>query len=286
MVDLLLRIDWVFVDTVIIILLILLLIGVKVFKSTHRWRLDFSNNALEYHSFHKTQEQVASRVLSTKCWDLTKNSSFQDKDDNVIIILRTTFMKKLVKILIEGLSSYGFNVISLKLKIKNNLDSKISTESINNELQPLISSIINKLGQKELLSNPNHILLSFSDSIFPNSAIFSDSKNKGLILLNPKINKSNVGIHQEIYNSQQQDFQLFYIFSKRSFFIFKNKRLKLYKRNLEERAENITRYTARASVFIIEPCRYHISIRVRRSGWRLAILYIWGLFLGGKGHSI
>ena len=88
MVNLLLRIDWVFVDTVIIILLILLLIGVKVFKSTHRWRLGFSNNALEYHSFHKTQEQVTSRVLSTKYWDLTKNSSFKDKDDNVIIILR------------------------------------------------------------------------------------------------------------------------------------------------------------------------------------------------------
>jgi len=240
MANLLLRIDWVFIDTVIIILLILLLIGVKVFKSTHRWRLDFSNTALEYYSFHKTQEQFSNRVLRTKYWDLTKNSSLQDKDrdDNVIIILRTTFLKKLVKILTEGLSSYGFNVISLKLKTKNDLNSKISAESINSELQPLISSIINNLKQKKLLSNPNHILLSFSDSVFPDSAIFSNPKNIGLILLNPKINKRNVGNRQEIYNSQQQDFQLFYIFSKRSFFIFKNKRLKVYKKNLEKSNEN------------------------------------------------
>ena len=232
----LIRIDWVFIDTIIIILLILLLIGVKFFKSTHRWRLSFSNTALEYHSFHKTQEQVTSRTLSTKYWDLTKNTSLQDKDtdDKVIIILRTNFKKKLVRILTEGLSSYGFNVISIKIKIKHDLDSKISIETINDELPPLISSIINKLEQKGLVTSPNYILLNFSDSLFLNTTIFSDSKNMGLILLNPKMSKSNVGIQQEIYNSQQQEPQLFYIFSKKSFFIFKNKRLKQYKKYFEE----------------------------------------------------
>ena len=235
----LIRIDWVFIDTIIIILLILLLIGVKFFKSTHRWRLSFSNTALEYHSFHKTQEQVTSRALSTKYCDLTKNTSLQDKDtdDKVIIILRTNFKKKLVRILTEGLSSYGFNVISLKLKIKHKLDSKISPESINNELQPLISSIINISEHKELLSNPYHILLNFSDSIFPNNRFVSDSKNTASILINPKINKSNVGFKQEFYDSLQQDAQLFYIFSRRSFFIFKNKKLRQYKKNLGERSD-------------------------------------------------
>ena len=230
------RIDWVFIDTIIIILLILLLIGVKVFKSTHRWRLNFSNTALEYHSFHKTQDQVTNRVISTKYWDLTKNTSLQnrDTDDKVIIILRTSFRNKLVRILIDGLSSYGFNVISIRIKIKHDLDSKISIKTINDEFQPLISSIINKLEQKGLVTSPNYILLNFSDSLFLNTTIFSDSKNMGLILLNPKMSKSNVGIQQEIYNSQQQEPQLFYIFSKRSFFIFKNKRLKQYKKYFEE----------------------------------------------------
>jgi len=231
-------IDWVFIDTIIIVLLILLLIGVKFFKSTHRWRLRFSNTALEYYFFHKTQEQVSGNGLSTKHWDLTKNTALQDKDtdDKVIIILRPIFKKKLVRILTEGLSSYGFNVISIRIKSKHDLDSKISNETINDEFQPLISSIINKSEQKGLVTSPNYILLNFSDSLFLNTTIFSDSKNMGLILLNPKMSKSNVGIHQEICNSQQQNPQLFYIFSKRSFFIFKNKKLKQYKRYFEEKS--------------------------------------------------
>ena len=237
MVILLLYIDWVFIDTIIIVLLILLLIGVKVFKSTHRWRGSFSNTALEYHSFHKTQEQVISRVLSTKYWDLTKNTHLRDKtkDDNVIIILRPIFKKKLVRILTEGLSSYGFNVVSMRIKVKHDLDSKLSIEKINDELQTLISSVINILEQKGLISSPNYILLNFSDSLFLNNRIFSDFKNKGLILINPKISKGNVGIHQEISKSQQQAPQLFYIFSKKNFFIFKNKNLKYYKKYFKEK---------------------------------------------------
>jgi hypothetical protein len=231
------RIDWIFIDTIIIILLILLLVGVKFFKSTHRWRVNFSNIALEYHPFIKTQEQVTSGVLSTKYWDLTKNLSLQDKDtDNkVIIILRTLFKKKLVRILTEGLSSYGFIVITIRIKIKHDLEPKISTKTITDEFQPLISSIISKSEQKGLISSPNYILLNFSDSLFLNNAIFSDSKNIGLILLNPKMSKSNVGIHQEISSSHQQEPQIFYIFSKRNFFIFKNKKLKQYKKYFEEK---------------------------------------------------
>ncbi len=237
MVILSIRIDWVFIDTIIIILLILLLIGVKFFKSTHRWRLNFSNTALECHSFHKTQEQVTSGAISTKYWDLTKNTSLQDNntDDKVIIILRTIFKKKLVRILTEGLSSYGFNVITIKIKIGQNIESKISTEPINDEYKPLISSIINKLEQKDLISNPSYILLNFSDSLFLTRAVFTDSKNVGIILPNPKISKRNVGVRQEIFKGQQQESQLFYIFSKRRFFIFKNKKLKRYEKYFGEK---------------------------------------------------
>jgi len=237
MVILSLYIDWVFIDTIIIVLLILLLIGVKVFKSTHRWRGSFSNTALEYHSFHKTQEQVINRALSTKYWDLTKNKHLRDKikDDNVIIILRPIFKKKLVRILTEGLSSYGFSVISMRIKVKNDLDSKLSIEEINDEFQTLISAVIKKLDQKGFISSPNYILLNFSDSLFLNNTIFSDSKNRGLILINPKMSKGNVGIHQEINKSQKQAPQLFYIFSKRNFFIFKNKKLKYFKKYFKEK---------------------------------------------------
>jgi len=230
-------IDWIFIDTVIITLLILLLIGVKFFKSTHRWRLKFSNTALEYYSYHKTQEQVISKGFRTKFWDLTKNTSLQDKgkEDNIIIILRTIFKKKLVRILTEGLSSYGFNVISIRIKKERDLDLKISKEIIIDEFKSLILSIINKSEQKGLVSNPNYILLNFSGLAFLGGAISPDSKNKGSIVVNPKMSRKFVEIQQEIYNSQQQEPQLFYVFSKRSFFIFKNRKLKQYQKNFEEK---------------------------------------------------
>ena len=40
-------IDWVFIDSVIIILLFLLLFSVRIFKNTHRWRSTYSNEALK-----------------------------------------------------------------------------------------------------------------------------------------------------------------------------------------------------------------------------------------------
>ena len=49
------------------------------------------------------------------------------------------------------------------------------------------------------------------------------------------MSRGNVGIHQEINKSQQQAPQLFYIFSKRNFFIFKNKKLKYFKKYFKEK---------------------------------------------------
>jgi hypothetical protein len=234
------HVDWIFVDTLIIILLVLLLIGVKIFKSTYRWRLGLSNEALEYHSFHNIEDQVKSQNLSTKHWDLTKNTILINKNlsDKVILIIRTTHKKKLLRILTEGLCSYGFTVITLKIKSKSKSISKINTGNIIDELQSLISSIIDNSKQKELITRSNYILLQYSNSLVPTKSILTDPNNKGLILINPNMNKNSIGIHQELFNSQQQLLQLFYIFSKRSFFILKNKHLKLYKKNFGDIRDN------------------------------------------------
>ena len=41
------HLDWITIDTVIIILLVILLILVKIYKTGARWRTPFSNEALE-----------------------------------------------------------------------------------------------------------------------------------------------------------------------------------------------------------------------------------------------
>ena len=68
------QIDWVLVDTTIIVLLFLLLLGVKIFKSTHRWRSNFSNEALEYYSFNNANLNLKGLVkcatnLFSRCVD-------------------------------------------------------------------------------------------------------------------------------------------------------------------------------------------------------------------------
>ncbi|MHA1932001.1 MAG: hypothetical protein ACW96X_05645 [Promethearchaeota archaeon] len=239
MINDIIHIDWFFVDTIIIALLILLLLSVKIFKSTYRWRLSFSNEALEYHSFHNIEEQVRSRNLSTKYWDLTRNTSLINTSvrDKVILILRTKYKKKLLRILTEGLSTYGFTVISVKVKKKNDSNSQIS-EKIINEVFALISSIITISKQKGFIQDSDYTLLEYSNSLLANKAILTEPNNKGLILLNPKLATNHTGIQEKILNNQQQYPQLFYIFSKRSIFILKNRNLKRYKKILGDENDN------------------------------------------------
>ena len=67
------QLDWIFIDTIIIILLILLLLGVKVYKLTHRWRFSFSNEALEYTIYRKPPLKINDQSISSSNWTLTRN---------------------------------------------------------------------------------------------------------------------------------------------------------------------------------------------------------------------
>ena len=220
------QLNWVFVDTVIIILLILLLLGVKLFKATHRWRLSFSNNNLEFYSFSKTPANLKSRFIKIKHWSITKNSPIIKNNNKtpLILILRTNVKRKLIKILTEGLSSYGFTIINAKIKIKYN--SKTGNELIKSEVKSLISSAFDFFEKKGLINTFDHLTINYSKSFVPPTAILSEPDNIGLILINPKINKMNIGRFKEIQINSLQYPRLFYIFSKKNIFILKNRSLK------------------------------------------------------------
>ncbi|MFX0029347.1 MAG: hypothetical protein ACFE8B_09065 [Candidatus Hermodarchaeota archaeon] len=218
------QVDWIFVDTVIIILLFLLLLAVKIFKSTHRWRLSFSNEALESHSFPKPFGNSESNNIKVKHCNLVRNSSLCKQYENypLVLIIRKKFKKHLAKILTEGLSSYGFNIINLKLQIKFDL-------SLNNAydvIKFLLSRIIDNFKNQDLIRNSDYIVLNLSRSVNPNREGVSDPNEIGYIAVNPRINKYNIGSLKEIFLNQLQYPQLFYIFSKRNFFILKNNDLK------------------------------------------------------------
>lgn len=222
------QIDWVFVDTIIIILLFLLLIGVKIFKSTRRWRSTFSNEALEHFSFPDAHKIVGNQFFQTKKWSLTRDSSLKGdyKKNPLILVLRTTYKRKLLRILTESLCSYGFNIINVRIKIKRYSDSNILEKDLIDELKSLVSTIINYFSKKELIKNKNYVLLNHLKSSFSYRAILTDDKNKGMILINPIVNKENLINYQNVINNTLLNNHLYTIFSRKSVFVLPNKNLK------------------------------------------------------------
>ncbi len=228
------RIDWIFIDGIIIVLLFLLLVSVRIFKSTHRWRSSFSNKALQYFIFPQTSEGFNKQFILTKKWSLIRNTSLKERNSTrpVIFTLRTNYKRKLLRILTEGLSSYGFNVINVRVKIKHYVTSKKLGTVVINEFTSFISSVIDALKKKELIENPNYILINHFRSNFPYKAVLSDVKNIGMILINPRVTLENVKNFYDSNDNSHQNNQFFTIFSNKSIFISKNKNQKRFLKDL------------------------------------------------------
>jgi hypothetical protein len=221
------QIDWIFVDTIIIILLFLLLFSVKIFKITHRWRKSFSNQALEHNCLKKTREKVKNQKFLPKKWCLTTNSSLKKEFSKfpLILICRTTYFRKFLRILTEGLSTYGFNVINVKVKIKHLSDNATIESLVNNEWKSLLSALIDDFKLAEFLINPKYILLNQSNSIIHWKHILSDSNNKGVILINPKLKNKDLSEYSDFIKKYYKIGQIYTIFSRKSILILKNKHL-------------------------------------------------------------
>ncbi len=228
------QIDWIFVDTIIIILLILLLVSVKIFKSTHRWRSSFTNMSMDTFFISNLQNLVGNKYIRIKKVVLIKNSSLQEKASKnpTIIILRTHHSRRFLKILAEALGSNGFNIVLANFKIRNYLNKNNYTNIVISELKSIISIILDAYEKRGLIINQNYISLSHSASVLLYKAILTDSKNKGLILINPKIDSENLKNFTEINKNKHANIHLYTIFSKYSFFIFSNKNLKFLQTNI------------------------------------------------------
>jgi len=229
------QIDWIFVDTIIIILLILLLVSVKIFKSTHRWRSSFSNAFLDRFHFAETQKFVGNKFVTIKKIQLIRDSSLKKQNDQnpVILILRTNHRRKLLRILSEGLGTNGFNIISSKIDIKNNPDDYKLEKTVTDELTALISTIINWYKKKDPNINQNYIILNQSGLKLPYKAILEDTRNKGIILINPKVNNINYKKFLNVYDNSINKNKFYIIFSKKSLLNFPNKNLKCLITNIQ-----------------------------------------------------
>ncbi len=262
------QLDWIFIDTIIIVLLILLLLGVKLYKLTHRWRFSFSNEALEFISYRKPPLEINNQSISTSKWTLTRNISLREEINKkpLIIILRTNYKKRLLYILTEGLSSYGFNVINLRLKIRLDKNNNLFDKALLDNISHLISTVIDFFKEIDSEFNLNYLLLNYSKSSLSYTSILTDPKNCGMILINPKLNNKNIKNYNDIFKSSPLNSQLYTIFSKRSIFILNNKNLKrllsLYNHQKEKKLNIITIKKAKYSFNYYETILLGMIIRL------------------------
>jgi hypothetical protein len=246
------RLNWIFIDIIIIILLILFLLGVKIYKGLNRWRKSLSNESLISRKYNHFKNYYKRLNIKIKHLRLIQNSNFNKEAIKrlSIIIIRTNRKKKITKILTQGLSSYGFNIISLHLK-KINKSNKSLNEKNHKENENIISDIVEFFSQNNVILNNNYVIINYGKSDLLLKPIFSDINKIGFLLINPKINKSKINYFIEFKKYNHRENHIDIIFTERLNLFCKNPNLKRFKtklfQNNKELFKLITLEKARAS---------------------------------------
>jgi hypothetical protein len=219
------QVDWILVDTIIIILLVLLLIGVKIFKEAYRWRFSLSNEFLTRTTAKALSFNLDRPSIYIKKWNLTKSKVIQEEISSKpsVFIIRTRRKQRLLKILTEGLSTYGFNVVNIWLNIKADKGKSKKIRDIEREIQQIIPSFLSIYNQNLHLLSQRYVVVNFNKKIIPYNIITKNSKSVKLILINPLLNLTNLKIIQTLETISNPQFQLFIIFSERLNPFFKNR---------------------------------------------------------------
>lgn len=209
------RVNWILVDTIIIILLLILLVAVKIFRYLNRWRTRISDERLSRINFKGSSIKAENVSITLKKLEFTTKISEKDKPKSkpTIIIFNSKSKKRLLSALAEGLSSYGLDVINLKCKILKKPKNESIKIEIQKEIMKLIDSLLDFFKQNGIHLNTSYYLLNTIHTNLAYKGLMNDIKNKKLILVNPKLNKFNkIQIH-EIVRSSSLESRLCLIFS-------------------------------------------------------------------------
>jgi len=221
------RLDWILIDTVIIILLLLLLFSVKLFKEISRWRFSLSNESLIRIKLKNSEMDTNSSIAIIKnCSMIKKRSDAEEHSPRVVVFLNTkSFSRKPIRILIEGLGSYGFAIVRIDLKIKSGINIEDSEGIKETAIGKIISSVIKHSKQQKLISSSKYTAIFCSNSSSLYKSIVSDENNEGMIVINPKISNVNSGKISRLVNLEPK---LHLIFSKKSHLMLNNNSLKKF----------------------------------------------------------
>lgn len=202
------RLDWIIIDSIIILLLISVLISVKLFKERARWRSVLSNESLEIINYLKSEIKFKSNNFLIKSLSFIRNKKKEYRNP-LIIFFKTNKNRKILYILAEGLASYGFNVAFVNFE-KRSENTKYC------EIKDIVSSILEFFNQKGMIANSNYFIINSIKTYFPDLSIVSDLNNCGLFLINPKLTNENLEKLSESSNMIDFKSRTHFIFSKKS----------------------------------------------------------------------
>jgi hypothetical protein len=206
------HLNWVLIDTIIIFLLIFLLVSVKLYKENARWRNNISNLSLEVKNFPLEHNGMIIQEKHLKNMRIVRNlDSIMENKKPPIIFNKNKSNEELTGILIQGLASYGFTIVSLKFKTKDSFS---------------LSKLLDIINQKILIQHSKYIFIGFDFSHPSYQSILNDSKNSGMILINPIYNKTALSNFKKVISSANLKDKLCVIHNYYSFFLFKNRNLK------------------------------------------------------------
>jgi len=209
------RVDWILVDSIIIILLILLLIGVRIFKRVNRWRFSLSNERLSRIIFKGSAIKAENKNILIKKFELTKYLN-ENKSANLkptIIIFKSRNRGKLSSALAEGISSYGMDVINLSCKILKKPINDNSRVEIQKDIMKLINSLYEFFNQNRINISTKYYIVNFIQANLIYNPFINDINNNKLILINPKLNRFNKTQILEILNSNNLRSRLSLVYS-------------------------------------------------------------------------
>ena len=174
------HVDWITVDSIIIIALILTLIAIKIIKQLTRWRNSLVNEKLDQSKFYGNLLMLNSVKLKVNYWNFIKNS--EDYTNQIILfVLRTRKKTRLLHALMEGVASLGLNVIDVKFEI---LIKERNQNDLIEDLREMIHSILKYMDQKNHMS---YIIVSLREKPF--NTIIKEESCKLQIAINPKFSQ-------------------------------------------------------------------------------------------------
>jgi len=215
------RVDWILVDSIIIIILLIILCSLKMYKITHRWRNSISNLSVRKITLDPHRFRLRDNNIYIKKWNLYNNPEIKVIRPNlpIIFIFSSRSLHYLPYAILEGLCSYGYTVNHMHIKKRWDF-IKTKDEILVNKNQSIVSLAFERLKNNSLKMSHQYWIIDF-DSHLPYIEYQSDIFEQiGFILINPSINQ-----FRTFWLNYDRKKQFNLLFSKKSFFRFRNRKI-------------------------------------------------------------